>query len=611
MTTAPNVVVAGDQGLSRKLRDTGRFPTVFDAASATGLRELSKSGRVHSPAAFMFAPGFDEDIPGGSVPRLANGLAASGFTVVVHGFFTERGDVFGPGVVASTAPMSVSDLLATVGAAEPASRARPDLQPEPPPEPWTLPDMAAAEPAARPRERPRSANGDEETVTSVRGDTGGEREPTERVPGHGEPSIVHRGAGACAPGRPLPLQEAVGIAVSVGEGLQALHEEGLVHGDVTPDRILRGEEGPLLAGAASLRGLAAQSAPGAPEQLDPERIDPRFAAPEVLRLQPATAASDVYGLAATLWSLLAGHPPFTADDRWAVHEGALNEAVPRVPRDDVPEWLAEVLAHAMASEPADRYPTARAFIDALEEGTRDVPGPPVKAFEAGSGDGSEASVEAFEANPDDGSEPSTYWEGLTGWAWDDTAPEPGDTLDPQEEMRTAASVAPGRGGRRKPALAALTVLMLGLVAVIAVGLSASGGAGERHPQAKSPRSSPARTSRPQPPQAGPGRVPTSTPTAVRPVTEYTPGRVGIVDGRVSIEVTWADRSGGRAAHYVVGGPTGRTPSTLASAPPGTAKVVVSALNPSVDYCLTVVAVVNVDRVAHAKPVCTHRVQKGG
>ncbi|WP_192808594.1 hypothetical protein [Actinomadura montaniterrae] len=50
---------------------------------------------------------------------------------------------------------------------------------------------------------------------------------------------------------------------------------------------------------------------------------------------------------------------------------------------------------------------------------------------------------------------------------------------------------------------------------------------------------------------------------------------------------------------------------MASAPPGTAKVTVTALNPSVDYCLTVVAVLDVDRVAHAEPVCTHRVKRAG
>ncbi|WP_141578182.1 AAA family ATPase [Actinomadura sp. WMMA1423] len=115
MATAPNLVVAGDPGVARTLRETGRFSAVYDAASAAELRDLSKSGRVGSPAAFMFAPGFVEDLPGANVAVLANGLAASGFTVLVHGRFAERGDVFDPAVHVTGGQLKMSDLLAIFG----------------------------------------------------------------------------------------------------------------------------------------------------------------------------------------------------------------------------------------------------------------------------------------------------------------------------------------------------------------------------------------------------------------------------------------------------------------------------------------------------------------
>lgn len=146
MATAPNLVVAGDAGLAWKLWNTGRFPAVFGVASAAELRGLSKSGRVSTPAAFVFAPDFGEDVPGAEVSVLANGLAASGFTVLVHAFFTERGDVFDPGVVATAAPMTMSELLARLGVVQPDPQppqepwaAPPDLHPEPPADPWTAP----------------------------------------------------------------------------------------------------------------------------------------------------------------------------------------------------------------------------------------------------------------------------------------------------------------------------------------------------------------------------------------------------------------------------------------------------------------------------------------
>ncbi|MFC5750717.1 AAA family ATPase [Actinomadura rugatobispora] len=148
MATAPNLVVAGHPDLARKLRNTGRFPAVFDVASATELRALSKSGKVAPPAAFIFAPQFNEDLPEAKVPLLANALAANGFTVLVHAFFTRRGDHFIPAVVASAEPMSMLDLLTTLGALQP------DLQPEPPPQLW----KALAPPAIETGARPQTAN---------------------------------------------------------------------------------------------------------------------------------------------------------------------------------------------------------------------------------------------------------------------------------------------------------------------------------------------------------------------------------------------------------------------------------------------------------------------
>lgn len=137
MTTAPNLVVAGHPGVARKLRETGRFPAVFDAASATELRDLSRSGRVRPPAAFMFAPGFVEDLPAAGVPVLANGLAGSGFAVLVHRRFAERGDAFDARVRITAGQLRLSELMATLAGSVP--EAAPAPEPEAEPEPAAVP----------------------------------------------------------------------------------------------------------------------------------------------------------------------------------------------------------------------------------------------------------------------------------------------------------------------------------------------------------------------------------------------------------------------------------------------------------------------------------------
>ncbi|MFB4319825.1 serine/threonine protein kinase [Actinomadura sp. 21ATH] len=389
------------------------------------------------------------------------------------------------------------------------------------------------------------------------------RETGRTASGRAYAALEFCGGGTYVPAGPLPAREAVGAAAAAGKGLLALHAEGLVHGDVHPGRLFRGGGGALLSGAAALRGL---------DTGDLERIDAGHAAPEILRRGAPTAAADVYGLAATLWTLLAGHPPYAGDDPWAVRQRALTGPVPPLPRGGLPERLRDAMAAAMSAEPAER-PSAAAFTAALDEVLREMP---------------ETAVAA--PRPE-----RAVWEELPGWSWEADAPRPEPA---PARAGTAREGAGGRAGKLRPArrlggvvAAAVALAVVGAGIGVAALLSGPGTA-------------------PEAPRAEPGTpVVTSTPTAVRNVEEYVPGRVRIVDARVTIEVSWQDRSAGRAAYYVVGGPDGQPASTLATAPAGSEKVVVTALNPSVDYCLTVVAVADVDRVAHAEPVCTRRVKR--
>ncbi|WP_433473863.1 serine/threonine protein kinase [Spirillospora sp. CA-142024] len=680
--TAPNVIVAGHPDLSRRLRATKRFPAVFDVASASELRDLGKSGEVRSPAAFLFAPDFDEDLPDGGVSPQANRLAASGHTVIVHGYFTKRGDVFDPEVVATAKPLTLAELLALLVVARPAA------QPEPPPAP-------AATMSTSPADEPPSglrAGGEPPSGTGADARDG---DSSTLIPGYGELTIVHRGTGSvtyravheesgtvvavrvrldgsetpmeelaalerasrsdhmvsalesgrttagqrytasvyCPGGahvpEPLPVGDSAGIAISMGRALQALHDEGLVHGDVRPGRILRGEAGPLLTGTATARGLAAPAAPGVLDPVPRERVDPGFAAPEALSQQPQTVRSDVYGLGATLWSLLAGSAPFAADG-----ERALDETAPRVPRDDVPEWLGNALEKALARDPADRYPTARAFVDALEEGLQESPpGPPLK--EAAPVPDPLPEQQAHFPEPQAlFPEPQPLFPERQALFPERQAlfperqallpepqaqpPEP-QALLPEPQAQSPEALLPERQAlfpepqalfphqetvpesSRRPGITLLALLALVLAAVVlgAVSLWADSGTAER-PRAASPRAS-----------APASPTPTSSPTAVKPQNRYKPSQVRIVDGQISIEISWKDASGGKAAYYVVGGPAGRPPTTLATVPAGTTKTMILALNPSVEYCMTVVAVVDVDRVAYAEPVCTHRGRRGG
>ncbi|MEV0271738.1 hypothetical protein AB0H43_23405 [Hamadaea sp. NPDC050747] len=78
------------------------------------------------------------------------------------------------------------------------------------------------------------------------------------------------------------------------------------------------------------------------------------------------------------------------------------------------------------------------------------------------------------------------------------------------------------------------------------------------------------------------------------------------DERVAVTLTVADNSGGLAAFYVLGGPVGGEPATMADGRKGTTSIRVYPLNPEVEYCFVVVAVLSVDEVAPSAQVCTSR-----
>jgi eukaryotic-like serine/threonine-protein kinase len=105
-------------------------------------------------------------------------------------------------------------------------------------------------------------------------------------------------------------------------------------------------------------------------------------------------------------------------------------------------------------------------------------------------------------------------------------------------------------------------------------------------------------------------TPSSTPPEALPrasvVAAMAPKITAMQDERVAVTLTLTDNSDGKAAFYVVGGPVGRQPTTMAEAKRGSTSVRVPAVNPEAEYCFVVVAVLSVDEVAPSAQMCTSR-----
>jgi ABC-type branched-subunit amino acid transport system substrate-binding protein len=159
-----------------------------------------------------------------------------------------------------------------------------------------------------------------------------------------------------------------------------VHKAGILHLDLTPANVLIGPDGePKLAdfGLAHLRAAMEYST----QTLG---FTPGYSAPEFFLEAEPTAASDLYGLGATLFALLAGHAPFlrSRDEQprnQVIFGRQLHEPVPELDRE-LPEDVRAVVRRAMANSPADRFGSAAEFGDALREVQRNhglAPTPPL------------------------------------------------------------------------------------------------------------------------------------------------------------------------------------------------------------------------------------------
>ena len=188
---------------------------------------------------------------------------------------------------------------------------------------------------------------------------------------------------------PVPWPEAVEYMVAVANTMAAAHRSGVVHLDLKPANILLSANGsPRIAdfGIAKLLEQGGSKTTGA-------AFTPTFSAPEALLGDMTSPASDVYGLGATLWALVAGRPPFrdlNGDNAlMAVVGRVVHQPVPDL-RDRAPDAVCAVIEQAMAKKPEDRYPTAGAFAQALTEAADEA-----RRHPRGNGNGHAAAGGAF------------------------------------------------------------------------------------------------------------------------------------------------------------------------------------------------------------------------
>lgn len=165
--------------------------------------------------------------------------------------------------------------------------------------------------------------------------------------------------------------EAFKIGVAICGALQAAHDSGVIHGDVKPENLLRSAHGETKLTDFGVASLITRGTTGGASRVG---LTVAHAPPEVLMGQQPTRAADIYALGSTLFTLVAGRPAFQMPDDapGMVIQRVLNTTMPDLRRNGIPDRVCAELEHAMAKDPATRFPSATAMGDALEGVVREL-----------------------------------------------------------------------------------------------------------------------------------------------------------------------------------------------------------------------------------------------
>jgi serine/threonine-protein kinase len=159
--------------------------------------------------------------------------------------------------------------------------------------------------------------------------------------------------------RPMPQSDALRIASRICEALHYMHEHNVVHRDLKPDNIMICNDGSIRImdfGIAKFEGQRRLTFGG----FTPAMGTPDYMAPEQVKGKRGDARTDIYSLGAILYEMVTGSVPFMGANPFIIMNSRLSgdPVAPRKRNENVSPQVEEIILHAMARNPQDRYASA-------------------------------------------------------------------------------------------------------------------------------------------------------------------------------------------------------------------------------------------------------------
>jgi eukaryotic-like serine/threonine-protein kinase len=167
--------------------------------------------------------------------------------------------------------------------------------------------------------------------------------------------------------QPLPVAEALRIALQICDALVYCHEHGVFHRDIKPENIMVQEDGnikiidfgiALLEGARRVTWRGLTGMVGTPDYMSPEQ----------LKGERGAAASDIYAVGVVLYEMLCGRTPFDGENVFAVMNQHITLDPPSVLNfnPDLSPALATVVMKAIRRDPEKRFHSMSEMQHALQ-----------------------------------------------------------------------------------------------------------------------------------------------------------------------------------------------------------------------------------------------------
>ena len=171
-----------------------------------------------------------------------------------------------------------------------------------------------------------------------------------------------------APNRQMPARASVGLTRQICRGLQAAHEQGIIHRDIKPQNVLIDAKGEVKLMDFGIARMAEADAAAAMTQQGLIVGTPHYMSPEQVRGGQLDARSDVYSMGVLMYEMLVGRRPFESSSLTGVLTAHITEK-PKPPIDlraDIGREVNAIVMKCLAKDPKERYADAGALLADLE-----------------------------------------------------------------------------------------------------------------------------------------------------------------------------------------------------------------------------------------------------